>query len=218
MLTQSYYTPRMEYSSGTSYASTIYHPMTPPYTNGYDHHLSSHTEFLQHIGIKSTAYDHHATLSRYLDGSINQSIGRDIPTTHFYSNSSNSNSIRPQLPPTPPSLSTSPLLSSAAVPTTTAAVVGSNYYRFASNPTENVHQLQQYDNFSDCAFNHSNNNETADKIQKQTRKSVIMKIESEKHISSNMNENSNGGVVPVPARIISDAEEEFICKWEFCYK
>lgn len=185
MLTQSYYTPRMEYSTTGTYVTPTIYPMTPPYTNGYDH-----TEFLQHIGIKST-YDH-STLSRYLEREHN------IPATIFYSNSSSSNCIQ-QLPPTPPSLSTSP-------------VSTTNYYRYpTTNSNENINQ--QYEEFigSDCA--------TSNKNEKQIRKSVIMKIETEPRAmnnqlsSSNLNPNS-----PVQPRTISDGEEEFICKWEFCYK
>lgn len=208
MLTQSYYTPnRMEYSGGSYVTPTIY-PMTPPYTNGYDH---LHTDFLS-MPIKpstsSPTYDH-KSISRYFadrsggGGGVNSSVDfHHTPPPHilFPPTSSNScaNSLRRQLP-TPPSLSTSPLS------------VG----RYASN--ESLPPSNQYDEFIEFSGNSGcvSSGTYVEKTQRhQNRKTVIMKVDEQKVIndnSSSLKRNCNGSR-------ISDTEEEFICKWEFCYK
>lgn len=186
MLTQSYYTPgRMEYSGGNYVTPTIY-PVTPPYTNGYDH---LHTDFL-HMAIKpltsSSTYDH-TTLSRYFDRT---GCGGIFPAA-----TSCAGSLRRQLP-TPPSLSTSPLS------------VG----RYASN--ESLPPFNQYDGFiefseSGCVSKTINVERTQGQ---QNRKTVIMKVDEQKVINDNgLKRNCN-------VSRVSDTEEEFICKWEFCYK
>lgn len=186
MLTQSYFTHRMDYphytTTGTYYPSSFgVYPITPPYT--YDHQLS-------YFGRKSINVS-----PMFLDRP-NQ------PLDFYFSSVAQAAEIGSgthQILPSPP-LSVSSSASPPVVP----------YPKNGVPPTTSYHLAHYNQEEERSIFNASNGSSSSSNGSAPFRKSVIMKIE-DRRIMESMGSS-------VESKNQSDSEEEFICKWDLCYR